>query len=149
MALPDTVRAILDEKGGWICWVPPEASVYEALEVMAEHDIGALMVLSEGELSGIFSERDYARKVILSGKASRDTTVGEIMNSPAITVDSSDGIDQCMHLMSKHRIRHLPVVDGDEIEGMISIGDVVNWIIRRQGEEIQHLNHYIVGAYPA
>ena len=149
MQLGDTVRSVLDKKGGWICWVTPETSVYEALELMAEHDIGALMVLSEGELCGVFSERDYARKVILLGKASKDTTVGEIMSSPAITVDPEGDVDDCMHLMTKYRIRHLPVVSGDTIEGMISIGDLVNWTIDRQGEEIQHLNHYIAGAYPA
>jgi CBS domain-containing protein len=149
MHLGDTVRAVLDQKDGWICWVTPETSVYEALERMADHDIGAVMVLSEGDLCGVFSERDYARKVILLGKTSKETTVGEIMSSPALTVDSETDIDTCMNVMTKYRIRHLPVVDGDVIEGMISIGDVVNWTIQRQGEEIQHLNHYITGVYPA
>ena len=149
MTLGETVRAVLDQKGGWICWVAPETSVYEALEIMAEHDIGAVMVVSDGELCGVFSERDYARKVILLGKASKDTTVGEIMSSPAITVAPNGDIDDCMQMMTRYRIRHLPVVEGDVIAGMISIGDVVNWTIRRQGEEILHLNHYIAGAYPA
>lgn len=149
MALGDTVRAILDQKGSWICWVTPETSVYEALEQMAAHDIGALLVMSEGDLCGVFSERDYARKVILLGKASKDTSVGEIMSSPAITVEPADDIDECMQVMTRHHIRHLPVVDGEIIVGMVSIGDLVNWTMQRQGEEIEHLNHYIAGAYPA
>ena len=145
----DTVGAVLDQKGGWIYWVTPDASVYEALEIMANHDIGAVMVLSEGRLCGVLSERDYARKVILLGKASRDTTAGEIMTSPAITVDLGRGIEDCMHVMTKYRVRHLPVVDGGEVRGMLSIGDLVNWTIQRQGEEIQHLQQYIVGSYPS
>ncbi|MEQ1948003.1 MAG: CBS domain-containing protein [Bryobacteraceae bacterium] len=148
MALGDTVRAVLDQKNGWICSVSPQASVYEALELMAEHDIGALMVLSQGGLRGLFSERDYARKLILLGKSSKETMVGEIMSSPPLTVRPSTAIEACMHLMTLRRIRYLPVLDGPVIEGMISIGDVVNWTIRRQGEEIEHLNHYIAGAYP-
>jgi CBS domain-containing protein len=107
------------------------------------------MVMSEGELCGVFSERDYARKVILLGKASKETTVGEIMSSPAITVDPGRDVDECMQLMTRYRIRHLPVIDGEMIAGMISIGDLVNWTIQRQGEEILHLNHYIAGVYPA
>jgi CBS domain-containing protein len=148
MLRSDTARAILDQKGSWVCCVTAGASVYEALELMAAHDIGAVMVMSEGKLCGVFSERDYARKVILLGKASRDTTVGEIMSSPAITVDSTHSIDDCMHIMTKCRIRHLPVVDAGTIEGMLSIGDLVNWTIERQSEEIQQLNHYIAGSYP-
>jgi signal-transduction protein with cAMP-binding, CBS, and nucleotidyltransferase domain len=149
MGMGDTVRAILDQKGGWICWVNFETSVYEALELMAGHDIGAVMVYSEGQLCGVFSERDYARKVILLGKASKDTTVGEIMSSPAITVDPNRKIEECMQLMMRQHIRHLPVVESDVVLGMISIGDLVNWTIQRQGEEIEHLNHYIAGVYPA
>lgn len=148
MGLGDTVRAVLDQKGGWICSVAPETSVYEALETMAEHDIGAVLVVSQAELCGVFSERDYARKVILLGKASKDTTVGEIMSSPATTVEPHRNVDDCMRLMTKYRIRYLPVVDGDAIAGMLSIGDLVNWTIHRQEEEIQHLNHYIAGSYP-
>ncbi|MEQ1886066.1 MAG: CBS domain-containing protein [Bryobacteraceae bacterium] len=149
MVLGDTVSAVLSQKSGWLAWVSPQSSVYEALELMAEHDIGALMVLSQGRLRGMFTERDYARKLILLGKSSKETTVGEIMSSPVLTVRPSTEIETCMHLMTLQRIRYLPVVDGAAIEGILSIGDVVNWTIRRQGEEIEHLNHYIAGAYPA
>src|SRR5580704_11415852 len=106
MTIDDTARAVLnqkggwDQKGGWICWVSPEVSVYKALELMADHDIGAVMVMREGELCGVFSERDYARKVILLGKASKDTTVGEIMSSPAVTVEPGRSVDDCMNLMT-------------------------------------------------
>ena len=124
MGLTDTVRAVLDHKGIGVCAVMPETPVYEALEIMADKDIGAVLVMEDAYLCGIFSERDYARKVILQGKASRDTTVGEIMTSP-------------------------PVVSQEAVIGMLSIGDLVNWIIRRQEEEIHHLHHYITGSYPA
>jgi CBS domain-containing protein len=149
MRLGDTVRDVLDRKGNWVCSVTPETSVLDALEVMAEQDIGALIVLSQGELCGVFTERDYARKVILSGKSSKDTPVGEIMSAPSITVNLETDVDVCMHLMTRHRIRYLPVMDGELVQGMISIGDVVNWTIQQQVEQIEHLNHYIAGAYPA
>jgi len=148
MKIADTARAVLDQKGGWICSVAPEMSVYDALRLMADHDIGAVMVMQNGELCGVLSERDYARKVILLGKASKETQVGEIMTSPATTVKPGDSIDDCMQLMTRCRIRHLPVVDEGTIEGILSIGDLVNWTIQRQAEEIQHLNHYIAGSYP-
>ncbi len=149
MELKDTARAVLDHKGGWICYVAPETTVYEALEIMAEEDIGALMVISRAHLCGIFSERDYSRKIVLLGKTSKDTTVGEVMTSPPLTVDLDNSVDECLKAMTQYRIRHLPVIDGEEIRGVLSIGDLVNWVIRRQGEEIQHLNHYIAGSYPA
>jgi CBS domain-containing protein len=149
MAFNDEIHAILERKGAWVHSVPPDATVYEALELMSAKDIGALAVTSAGEILGVFSERDYARKIILSGKSSRETTVREIMSSPAITVEPDWTVDECMQLMTGKRIRHLPVVRGAAVIGMLSIGDLVNWTIQRQQEEIQHLNHYIVGAYPA
>jgi CBS domain-containing protein len=149
MALTDTVRAVLDHKGIGVCAVMPETPVYEALEIMADKDIGAVLVMEDADLCGIFSERDYARKVILQGKASRDTTVGEIMTSPPVVATLDQSVDYCLRLMTDHRIRHLPVVSQEAVIGVLSIGDLVNWIIRRQEEEIHHLHHYITGTYPA
>ena len=148
MELNDTARSVLNHKGGWVCYVTPETSVYEALEIMAEEDIGALLVISGSHLRGVFSERDYSRKVILLGKNSRETAVGEIMTSPPLVVTPDESVDDCLKAMTRYRIRHLPVIEGDEVIGMLSIGDLVNWVIRRQVEEIQHLSHYIAGSYP-
>ena len=149
MGLNDTVRAVLDHKGIGVCAVTPETPVYEALEIMADKDIGAVLVMEDADLCGTFSERDYARKVILQGKASRETKVGEIMTSPAIVATLDLSVDDCMRLMTDYRIRHLPVTGEDAVIGVLSIGDLVNWIIRRQEEEIHHLHHYIAGSYPA
>lgn len=149
MGLTDTVRAVLDHKGIGVCAVMPETPVYAALEIMADKDIGAVLVIEDADLCGIFSERDYARKVILQGKASRETTVGEIMTSPPVVATLDQSVDDCLRLMTDHRIRHLPVVSQKAVIGVLSIGDLVNWIIRRQEEEIHHLHHYISGSYPA
>jgi CBS domain-containing protein len=149
MGLNDTVRAVLDHKGIGVCAVAPETPVYEALEIMADKDIGALLVMAESELQGVFSERDYARKVILHGKSSKDTPVGEIISRPPIVAGLDQSVDDCLRLMTDFRVRHLPVVDQEAVIGVLSIGDLVNWIIRRQEEEIHHLQHYISGAYPA
>jgi CBS domain-containing protein len=149
MGLTDTVRAVLDHKGIGVCAVMPETPVYEALEIMADKDIGAVLVMEDADLCGIFSERDYARKVILQGKASRETTVGEIMTSPPVVTTLEQSVDDCLRLMTDNRIRHLPVVSQEAVIGVLSIGDLVNWIIRRQEEEIHHLHHYITGSYPA
>ena len=149
MGLTDTVRAVLDHKGIGVCAVSPETPVYEALEIMADKDIGALLVMEDADLCGVFSERDYARKVILQGKASRDTTVGEIMTSPPIVANLEQSVDDCLRVMTDRRVRHLPVVSQQAVIGVLSIGDLVNWVIRRQEEEIHHLHHYIAGTYPA
>jgi len=149
MGLTDTVRAVLDHKGIGVCAVMPETPVYAALEIMADKDIGAVLVMEDADLCGIFSERDYARKVILQGKASRETTVGEIMTSPPVVATLDQSVDDCLRLMTDNRIRHLPVVSQEAVIGVLSIGDLVNWIIRRQEEEIHHLHHYISGSYPA
>ena len=149
MTKRDTVRAVLKEKGRKVYAVEPGATVYQALRLMATCDIGSVMVMSAGELRGVFSERDYARRVVLEGKASRETRVDEIMTVAPITVELDRSIEDCLHLMTKFRIRHLPVVDRERVVGMLSIGDLVNWMIERQGEEIQQLNHYIMGAYPS
>jgi CBS domain-containing protein len=148
MGTKDTVRTVLDNKGGSVYHVTPETPVYEALETMARRDIGALLVISGAELRGVFSERDYARKVILHGKASRETPVGDIMSRPIIA-HPEQSVDDCLHLMTKFRVRHLPVLDQGAVTGVLSIGDLVNWIIHRQEHEIEQLNHYIAGKYPA
>jgi len=147
MEFEATIRAVLDHKGGQIWYVTPETSVYEALEIMDREDIGALLVMSGHRLLGIFSERDYSRKVILRGKASKETLVGEIMSgTPAL--DPNRSVEECMRLMTEFRIRHLPVLEAEIVVGVVSIGDLVNWIIHRQEEQIQHLHHYIAGSYP-
>ena len=147
MEFEDTIRAVLDRKGGRIWYVAPETSVYEALEIMDREDIGALLVMSGHRLLGVFSERDYSRKVILKGKASKATRVDEIMSGTPV-VEPQRSVDECMRLMTEFRIRHLPVMEAEVVVGVVSIGDLVNWTIHRQEEQIQHLHHYIAGSYP-
>ena len=148
MKLIEMVTTILKRKGPEVFSVPPHASVYDAIEMMADKHVGALLVISEGKLAGVISERDYARKVILKGKASKQTAVKEIMTSPVVFVTPKQTVDDCMALMTNKRIRHLPVVEDEKVVGMISIGDVVKWIISGQEETIQHLENYITGKYP-
>ena len=137
------VSDILQVKGNNIYSVASLLSVYDAIKVMGEKNIGALLVMEEGKLHGIISERDYARKVVLKGKVSRETTVKEIMTEQVITVTPDDTIEKCMELMSEKHFRHLPVVKEGKVLGMISIGDVVNAIIASQKETIAHLQQYI------
>ncbi len=137
------VADILQAKGNIIYSVTGSTTVYEAIKVMGEKNIGALLVLEGGKLTGILSERDYARKVVLKGKASRKTSVSDIMTAEVITVMPSDTIETCMELMTQKHIRHLPIVESGNVLGMISIGDVVNAIIRMQKETIEHLKSYI------
>ncbi len=137
------VADILKSKGNFSYSMPANSTVFEALKMMAEKNIGALMVIEEDKLLGIFSERDYARKIVLQGKASQDTALNDIMTKTVITVQGEDSIEQCMALMSKNKIRHLPVVDNNKVSGIISIGDVVMSIIETQKETITHLQNYI------
>jgi CBS domain-containing protein len=140
-----TVRQILKNKGSQVWSTEPQVTVYAALQLMAEKDIGALLVLADGKLVGIFSERDYARKVILHGKSSAETRVSEIMTSDVVTVGPDQTIGECMALMTEKRFRHLPVVEGDQVLGVISIGDVVKAIISNQQFVITQLEGYITG----
>ena len=137
------VADILTSKRNFIYSITASASVFDALKMMAEKNIGALMVIEEEKLLGIFSERDYARKIVLQGKASHDTPVNEIMTKTVITVHPSDSLEHCMNLMSENRIRHLPIEENEKVSGIISIGDVVNAIIKSQKETITHLQNYI------
>ena len=150
MKLADTVGLVLSRKGSRTVWsVEPDQSVYEAIEKMAEKGIGALLVMAEGKLAGILSERDYARKVILKGRHSQNTLVREIMSSPVVFATPEQTIDECMALMTQHRIRHLPVVDDEKVVGLVSIGDLVKAIVSGQEQTIQQLESYITGKYPA
>jgi CBS domain-containing protein len=148
MELLDTVESILKQKKLVVCSVSPDATVYDALALMAEKEIGSLLVMSEGRLVGLISERDYARKVILMGRSSKETPVAEVMTE-AVTVMPSDTVSACMELMTDHRRRHLAVVDGGNVVGVLSIGDLVNWIVKSHEQTIQQLHGYIAGAYPA
>jgi len=148
MKMLDTMRDVLRVKGHEVWTLNPEASVYHAVEIMAEKHVGALFVRSGDELVGVISERDYARKVILKGKSSKETLVKEIMTSPIIFVDSRQTIDDCMRIMTENRIRHLPVTENDKVIGIVSIGDLVKWVISTQKETIQQLQDYIAGRYP-
>lgn len=138
-----TVSQILETKGSTIYSVAPESLVYDALLIMAEHHIGALVVMHRDKMVGIFSERDYAREVVIKGKTSKTTTVGDIMSVQLITVTPDDSIDHCMNLMSGKRIRHLPVLDGDKLVGLLSIGDLVKETIAYQEFLIKQLESYI------
>jgi CBS domain-containing protein len=145
----DPVRSLLAKKRARTVWtIGPDASVYQAIETMSERQVGALVVTSGGRLLGIVSERDYARKVILKGRNSQDTRVREIMTAPVMFVTPEKSLDDCMRLMTSRRVRHLPVMEGDNIVGIISIGDVVDWIIAEQEHTIHHLQNYITGTYP-
>lgn len=144
----DTISAILENKGSGVWTVAPDQSVYEALEIMTDKEVGALVVISEDKLVGIVSERDYARKGILKGRHSRETRVAEIMTSPAVFVTPQHTLDECMAIMTDRRIRHLPVVEEERVVGVVSIGDLVKWIISDQERTINRLVEYISGKYP-
>jgi len=139
------VQHLLDSKGREIISVTADASVLDAIKTMAERAVGSLLVMQGDELQGIVTERDYARKVIVKGRSSKSTAVGEIMTAKVYTATSADTVNHCMSVMTDRKIRHLPVVDDDKVIGLISIGDLVQAIITDQQEEIEHLEHYISG----
>jgi len=139
------VQHLLDSKGGDIISVTADASVFDAIKIMAERAIGSLLVMQGDELQGIVTERDYARKVIVKGRSSQTTEVGEIMTAKVCTASVQDTVNNCMTVMTERKIRHLPVVDEGKVIGMISIGDLVEAIISDQKEEIEHLEQYISG----
>jgi CBS domain-containing protein len=140
-----TVRQLLDAKSPAIHAIAPDAPVLDAIRLMAEAHIGAVLVMDGPQLVGILSERDYARKVVLQGRASADTPVRDIMTSRVLTATSADTSDRCMQVMTEHRIRHLPVLDGDDVVGVISIGDLVKAVIEDQRAELDSLQRYIAG----
>ncbi len=145
MEIPGTVGSLMRRKGGEVWSLAPSATVYDAVAMMADKRVGALLVMEKDQLLGIVSERDYARKVILQGRSSRDTPVSEIMSSPVITVTPDHSIDECMRIVTEHRFRHLPVVESGKVTGMVSIGDLVNWVVTEQRETIRHLEAWIAG----
>jgi CBS domain-containing protein len=145
MELTGKIGSLIRKKGGQVWSVAPTASVYDAIALMAEKEIGAVPIIEDGQLVGIVSERDYARKVFLRGKASRETSVTEIMSSPVFSVTPSQTVEECMHIVTEQRFRHLPVVENGRIVGIISIGDLVNWVITEQKETIHHLEAFIAG----
>ncbi len=142
-----TLSAILATKGFKVCSISPEATVYEAIENMAERNVGALLVMEGNDLLGIISERDYTRKVALKGKSSKQTPVREIMFSPVISVTPSHTVADTMRIMTENRIRHMPVLENNQVLGVISIGDLVNWIISSQNATISQMESYIRGEF--
>jgi CBS domain-containing protein len=146
----DSAAQVLERKGSQIWSIGPDASVFEAIRLMDEVGAGALLVLAGGRLVGMISERDYARKVILKGRSSRDTRVSEIMSAPAITARIDDRVTECLRVMTERRIRHLPVMlDNGSIGGILSIGDLVNAVVSAQAAEMRQLKSYVAGHYPA
>ncbi len=148
MEIQGTVYDILQCKGGVVWKTHPQATVYEAIGLMGEHNIGALVVVENEEVVGVITERDYSRKVVLKGRTSRDTLVDEILSRPAIVVGPEERIECCMKIMTSRRIRHLPVVDHGLLVGLVSMGDLVNWVIQTQRHTILQLQGYISGEYP-
>ena len=147
MDVSGNISAILSQKSGEIFSVSPDSTVFEAVSLLAEKNIGAVLVIDDDKLVGLVSERDYTRKVMLRGKRSRETKVAEIMSTDLKVVQPREAVQDCLRLMTDKRIRHLPVLDGDKVVGVISIGDLVKWVIDCQSAAIAHLENYIHGGY--
>ena len=148
MKVTGQVSTILSYKGSTIWSVTPDKPVSEAIALMAEKNIGVVLVMDGDQLLGVMSERDYTRKVFLKGRSSKETQVKEIMGSSLITVTPQHSVDECLHIMTDRRIRHLPVLENGKVAGLVSIGDLVNWVISAQSATIDQLQSYITGAYP-
>ena len=149
MEIAGSVGGILASKGSAVWSIAPNAMVFDAIQLMAEKNVGALPVVEDGKLVGIISERDYTRKVILKGKSSKETPIKDIMTQELLTVHPGDSISECMHLMTDKRVRHLPVIEDDKMVGLVSIGDLVRRTISAQTATIDNLEKYITGDYPA
>ncbi len=148
MKTTGTIGNILHHKGRQVWSIAPEATVFEAIKLLADQNVGALLVMSGENLVGIFSERDYTRKVVLKGRSSRVTKVGEITTAVVISVTENHSVEDCMRLMTEHRVRHLPVLEGEKVIGIVSIGDLVNWVIHSQSAALEQMQSYISGGYP-
>jgi CBS domain-containing protein len=147
MDVSGNISVILTQKSREIFSVAPEATVFDAIQILADKNVGALLVLDGDKLVGMFSERDYTRKVVLHGKRSRETKVSEIMSTDLQVTHPQEGVETCLRLMTDKRIRHLPVLDNEKLVGLISIGDLVKWVIASQSATIAHLENYISGGY--
>jgi CBS domain-containing protein len=148
MSITGNVDAVLSNKGSTVWSIAPDATVFDAIELMAQKNVGALPVMDGDKIVGIVSERDYTRKVALKGKSSKQTFVKEIMFSPIIPATPEHTVEECLRMMTEFRVRHLPVMEGDHVVGIVSIGDLVNWTISAQHATISHLESYIAGQYP-
>jgi CBS domain-containing protein len=148
MNITGTVDAVLRQKAGQIWSVTPDATVFDAIKLMAEKNIGALLVMDGERLVGVFSERDYTRKIALKGKSSKQTPVRDVVSSPIISVKPGSTVEECMRVMTENRVRHLPVLDGEKLLGVVSIGDLVNWTISAQHDALNQMADYISGKYP-
>ena len=148
MTISSPISAVLQVKGSQVFSVSPQKSVQEAIRIMAEKNVGALVVVDGERLAGVFSERDCTRRITLPGKPPQQTLVAEALSAPVISVPADTTVEECMRLMTTHRVRHLPVVQGQKLLGIVSIGDLVNWIITAQGQEIDQLRTFITGQYP-
>ncbi len=147
MEINSPVSGLLGQKGSDVWSIAPETMVFDAIKMMSEKNVGALPVMRGDQVLGMFSERDYTRKIVLKGRSSKETSIGEVMSSPPLTVSPNDSIDRCMRLMTQNRVRHLPVVQDGRLIGIVSIGDLVNWIISVQTAAIAQLEQYIHGGY--
>jgi len=143
------ISTLLHHKNAALWSIAPDATVFEAIKLMADKNIGSLLVMSGDRLVGVFTERDYTRKIALQGKSSKDTRVREIISRQIVSVTSHHSVEDCMKLMTENRVRHLPVLDGDKVVGLVSIGDLVNWIISAQNAAIAQMEQYIAGGVAA
>ena len=148
MEIPTAAKTLLEHKGREVWTIAPDVTVYEAIKMMSDKNVGALPVLEDTRLVGMISERDYMSKVMLKGKSSKETPVSDIMTRDVVTVGPDHNVSRCMEIITENHIRHLPVVDGDELLGIVSIGDLVKWIIATQRTTIEQLEKYIGGGYP-